>query len=238
MELESTVYFDCGNTRVKYCHQDDYGVLAYDQIPAFIADCRPSEIVYSSVTGERLSELSAAADSAVNLRRCIVEQHFAGLKLSYRDISALGVDRWLAMLKARDITGGGPVWVVDAGTALTVDCIDSDNYHVGGLIAPGISMSARSLFNETVDLPHIKLKHAGQLGTDTHSCINYGVLHSAVALIEATVERFKIGCENLIITGGDAEMVCRHLTIPHEHQPNLVIDGLKLYWALKRQGEF
>lgn len=236
MELAKTLYLDCGNTQAKYRFGTDYGVLPYDDLPAFIAYNSPGEVVYSSVAGER-GEITAAAElMAIKVSRCTVEQGFAGLVLAYQDVSKLGVDRWLAMLRARELVEEGVLWIADAGTALTIDRIDANNLHAGGVIAPGLGLSARSLFANTEDLPEISVEDATGLGTDTRSCINYGVVYGAVALIESTVLRFS-GSENqLVITGGDAELISRHMCLPFLHQPNLVVDGLYLYWKLKNSG--
>ncbi|TCS37648.1 type III pantothenate kinase [Reinekea marinisedimentorum] len=239
MELENTLYLDCGNTRAKYRYQGEYGVLPYAEVQRFFTDNQPASVVYSSVAGAR-QEITTAADSLeIAVARCTVEQGFGDLTLAYEDVSRLGVDRWLAMLQARALFSDDyhRLLIADAGTALTMDILNSPNQHAGGLIAPGLRMSASSLFKNTVDLPEVLLEDAPGLGIDTRSCINYGVVHSAVALIESTVVRFGSNESQLIITGGDAGLISRHLSMPFLYQPNLVVDGLYLYWKLKILGE-
>lgn len=237
MGLASTLFLDCGNTRAKYLFKGQYGVVPYPKLEEFLVGLDVELIVYSSVAGE-MSAIHLVSESAgVSVTRCLVEQGFGGLKLAYDDVSKLGVDRWLAMLKAAELVESESVWVADAGTALTIDSITAEGFHKGGLIAPGLSMAARSLNSNTADLPRIDFKEAFELGTDTSSCINFGVVQSSVALIESTVLRFENSSPRLLITGGDAEFISKHLSIAFSLMPNLVVDGLYLYWKLKTQGE-
>ena len=136
----------------------------------------------------------------------------------------VGADRWLAMLGAWAQARGACV-VVDAGTALTVDIIDSGGRHRGGIIAAGLHTSRAALLGATRfatrDAP--PPEHAG-LGTDTESCVDQGALLSCLGAIdraaaaEPQARRF--------ITGGDARRLLPHLGADWDLQSDLVLRGL------------
>jgi type III pantothenate kinase len=164
-----------------------------------------------------------------------------GLRNGYRDPGQLGVDRWLAMCAAWQ-KFPGPLCVVDAGTAVTVDIVAADGLHSGGLIVPGAALMAAALRRETGDLDRaagpdgehevatIRAEDRYQLGLDTASGIRLGTVRALAAFIsdcliglnETDVEA------KLIITGGDSARLIRLIGLPAVCVPNLVLDGLAL----------
>ena len=148
---------------------------------------------------------------------------------AYREPGRLGVDRWLAMLAARARTLE-PVCVVDCGTAVTVDVLNGQGLHLGGLIVPGLSMMARSLETCTqVRLDGEPDSEAPLLARDTVNAVRGGALYAAVAFIDrvvADVEAELGGAMVHLITGGDASTVLPLLRHPFEHAPDLVLEGL------------
>lgn len=156
-----------------------------------------------------------------------------GVRNGYGDPARLGVDRWAAMVAAfRD--GGGPLTVVDCGTALTLDHVDAAGRHLGGLIAPGLG-AMRAALGATTRLPPETLGEAGpalpELGRDTATAVAAGCMAAVAGLIERTQARIAgargSDCR-LWITGGEAEAVMAHLAGHWRHAPGLVIDGLAL----------
>ncbi|MBL4821854.1 MAG: type III pantothenate kinase [Gammaproteobacteria bacterium] len=170
------------------------------------------------------------AEVAKVVRRC------QGLKVSYVDLSRLGVDRWLAMLAAfRDSRTA--CMVVDCGTALTVDMIDSSGQHQGGYIVPGIRLMLETLTRNT----SIKLTEPPQVyettpGNSTEAAVYNGTLKMLVALIEKAFLEASAGlpaeevCE-VYLTGGDAGRISCFLAdsgLPVKIVPDLVFDGLSV----------
>lgn len=220
---------DCGNTAIKYAYEGKMGVFgSFDSLAVFLETHLP-ENVYVSDVGGRYEEIArACSELKLSTHRVVVEDDFNGVKLVYNDISKLGVDRWLAMLGAYSYIPGFDTVVVDVGTAVKIDIIDHEGRHLGGSISPGMHLSAQSLNRHTALLPEVPLVTSGKLGTDTYSCIQYGVIIGVVALIKYTVLKF--GSESkLIITGGDASIITPFLDFEFTHKPNLVLDGLAVY---------
>lgn len=156
-----------------------------------------------------------------------------GVRNGYDDPARLGVDRWAAMVAAFH-DGGGPLTVVDCGTALTLDHVDAGGRHLGGLIAPGLG-AMRAALGTTTRLPRETLGEPApelpELGRDTAKAVAAGCMAAVAGLIERTQARIadsRGGACRLWITGGDADAVMTRLAAHWRHAPGLVIDGLAL----------
>jgi type III pantothenate kinase len=147
-----------------------------------------------------------------------------GVVNAYQNAEKLGVDRWVTLLALRKHYPL-PVYVVDCGTAITVDALDNQGLHLGGLIAPGLKLMQQSLAQGTQNLELIESLNHMKLENTTDSAISSGTLMAAVGLIELLVrqqgEEFK-----LLLTGGDAPLLTEHLTVQAVIEPNLVLMGL------------
>ncbi len=162
----------------------------------------------------------------------------------YQDPARLGIDRWLAMLAAFE-RAQGPCIIIDGGTALTVDILDSEGLHLGGFILPGLSLMARSLEENTA----IKLSTQGQvpsidLGHSTDQAVRNGILAAVIALIEKLqLDQLQStgGTVKIVLTGGDAgtlSAILEHAGLHTEKfagagarleiVKDLVLDGLAL----------
>jgi type III pantothenate kinase len=156
-----------------------------------------------------------------------------GVRNAYKIPEQLGVDRWLAVLAARQLFPDQNVCVVDCGTAVTVDTVTPDGQHKGGLIIPGPHMMKTALFQQTHG---VKIGH-GDAGvspfTDsTTAGVNHGVLLATVAFVDRAVTDIEkaLGAEVIkIITGGDAQLVATHSLHSFNHQPEMVLKGLALF---------
>ena len=148
-----------------------------------------------------------------------------GVAIAYREASALGVDRWLAMLAAFDQPEKGTKIIVDSGTALTVDIIDPEGNHIGGYIVPGIQLMKQSLQLNTARLS-VKEALAESLspGTNTLQCIDHGVLLMAVSMINSVVARFDDAI--VYLTGGSVQLLQPYIKEKNRYLPELVMDGL------------
>ena len=160
----------------------------------------------------------------------------------------LGIDRWLAMCAAWQ-KFSGPLCVVDAGTAVTIDVIAADGAHSGGLILPGIGLMVASLRQETGDLDRvagpgklqdmaaIRREHRFALGTDTASAIRLGAVRAIAAVVADCLAMLGGQADEakLVITGGDGERLAELIGVPAAYRPSLVLEGLALdpacYWA-------
>lgn len=159
------------------------------------------------------------------------ERECAGVTCAYHDPTALGVDRWLAMLAAwRRFER--PLCLIDCGTAVTFDVILERGRHQGGFILPGLGLSAAALGRGT---RRVQVRDAPppvlEWGRSTAACISNGFGAALAGLLEYSarqVERQE-GVRLLpVLTGGEAPLLAPLLPEHCRHEPHLVLEGLNL----------
>ncbi len=152
-----------------------------------------------------------------------------GVRNGYRDPARLGVDRWLALVAARH-RHPLPACVVDCGTALTLDVLDADGRHHGGLICPGRALMRRSLVQGTAQVEAAEVRTDAVLGDHTATAVALGVAAALSGLLETTLARLQRRWPGLqvLLTGGDAVWLARNLSRPARLAPDLVLQGLAL----------
>lgn len=146
---------------------------------------------------------------------------------AYQQAEQLGVDRWLGLIAVHHYYPN-VCCVVDCGTALTIDCINSDGQHLGGLISPGLMLMRQSLAQGTAHLPFSEKRSLVGLASDTESAIYSGSLYAAVGLIEKVINKL-CPCQTPLITGGDATLLVNYLDFKVLLEPDLVLKGLSLF---------
>lgn len=156
-----------------------------------------------------------------------------GIRIAYPVPERLGVDRFLALIAAHHLSRAAaapaPVLIVDAGTAVTYDLLDTGGQHLGGLILPGIRMMRTSLLTGTQIPLHEPVDADLPWATDTGEAIAAASIQAPAALIERLHLRLahQTGIEpRLILTGGDAERLAAAIAAPAEQIPDLVLRGL------------
>lgn len=235
---------DAGNTFIKWRLIDNDQVLDRGRwlTAEFGADqlrvCRghPDEVWLASVAGEGLNQaLALAVDNCwqVPLRRAVSTAEAAGVRNSYAEPGRMGVDRWLAMLAAWQRVGQS-CWVVDCGSAITLDLLDAEGRHQGGYILPGLRLMQQSLLGNTAEVRVDRdVEHYSVIpGCDTSSCVAHGanlLLLALAAQLQAGVPGVK-SPSRWLVTGGDGAQLADMMT-GAEYCPDLVMDGLK--WALE-----
>lgn len=164
-----------------------------------------------------------------------VSEHDSGVTNSYSKPKKLGVDRWLAMIAAWNLVKE-KVCVIDCGSAVTIDVINSQGQHQGGMISPGLALSARALNDHTHALSIDQKDDFPMLANNTSDAINSGCYHQFIGGIEYTIKKNQqqFGMDmKYIITGGDAELVCASLKelepkINLRQESDLILQGLLL----------
>ena len=151
-----------------------------------------------------------------------------GIENGYHEPGRLGADRWVAMIAAR-ARFEEAVCIADCGTALTVDVVDADGRHRGGVICPGVRLMQEALICGTEKLSFEGVRPDAILGRNTGAGIASGTLNAAAGLIEKIFDEARQSIDariKLVITGGDAGAVAARLQIESEHIPDLVLNGL------------
>ena len=238
-----TLEIDIGNSRLKWRRfaDDCKKIISRGvnlDINSFLAEQakheRPSNVRLSNVADPEIS--SKIADwTRVNWNMqpisAIVCAECSGVKIQYRELSRLGVDRWLAMLAAYN-KSNGPCVIIDSGTAFTLDVVNHRGLHLGGFILPGLSLMRASLESETrISLENQVSEPSLKLGNSTQEAVLNGGVASLVALVEKEIEKQrKKGCKpSVFIAGGDAIVLGNLLTYPDcTIEEDLVLDGLSL----------
>ena len=189
---------------------------------------RPRRIAVSCVSANRLVELVQSVAHELWLDVDIIQvksqTQVFGVINAYQQPVRLGVDRWLSLVAVWQ-KYHSPACIVDCGTAITVDLIDADGRHQGGLICPGLTLMKKSLGQGTDALPFSETNHAVGLANFTEAAIYSGTLMAAIGLIEHVLSKQPANLR-LILTGGDAELIAGQLGIPCTVDPDLVLRGL------------
>jgi type III pantothenate kinase len=161
----------------------------------------------------------------------------AGIVVRYDDPREVGADR-VANAVGGFAKYGGPLIVVDFGTATTFDAISAAGVYLGGAIAPGLRISIEALFQRTARLPRIELvRPDAAVGRNTAASMQSGIIFGYAGLVEALVGRVarEIGGEPAVVaTGGLAELVVRETGCVSVVDQHLTLDGLRIVWERRR----
>lgn len=144
----------------------------------------------------------------------------------------VGADRLLNSLAAHHHYHG-PLIVVDFGTATTFDVVDVAGNYLGGVIAPGISLSIEALHHAAARLPRIGIgRPQSAIGRDTVSAMQSGIFWGYVGLIEGIVARIRAEAElpdiKVVATGGLAPLLAEGTTLIERVDPDITLEGLRL----------
>ncbi len=156
-----------------------------------------------------------------------------GLKILYENPAAVGADR-ICNAVAGFERYGGPLIIVDFGTATTFDVVSEREEYLGGIIAPGLESAVMSLHRAAAKLPEVDLKFPpGLIGTTTETSIQSGLMYGGAELVEGLIKRLKseLGEHTRVIaTGGLAQVLIPELPSVEKVEPNLTLDGLHLIY--------
>lgn len=161
----------------------------------------------------------------------------AGIAIRYDDAREVGADR-IANAVGGFARYGGPLIVVDFGTATTFDAIAADGAYLGGAIAPGLRISIEALSQRAARLPRIDLvRPMRAIGTNTAASMQSGIIFGYAGLVEALVARISLeigGSPRVVATGGLAELIVRETGAVPLVDQHLTLEGLRLLWERER----
>jgi type III pantothenate kinase len=160
-------------------------------------------------------------------------QELGGIRNAYSVPERLGIDRFVAMLGAKQ-GRPEPVCVVSVGTAMTVDVVDRSSQHLGGLIVPGPQLMVSSLLSNTSEIAaraaNGRRDHS-LLAVDTFGAITQGAEQALAALIERVMDTLALQLGEpltLVLTGGASERIRPHLANPGIFIADLTLRGLAI----------
>jgi type III pantothenate kinase len=198
----------------KISGRDDPEVAGASVNPPLI---EPLEHVIAQATGQPVQWVGRDLDVPINVATQAPEQ--------------TGIDRILNIAAAYELMGKSCA-VVDAGTAITVDCCNDAGDFLGGAIAPGLGMMLDVLHEKTARLPRVDFSiPVGTFGDSTESAICHGVYFGIRGMVRELVENYatELGrWPELIATGGNAEQLFEGWELIHALSPDLVLHGIAL----------
>jgi type III pantothenate kinase len=211
---------------------DEYGILlrnlfALEKIEAN----NIHRVIIASVVPPLDPVLNEMVSSYFSVKPVFVTHENAGIPILYDKPSDVGADRIVDAVAVVH-KYGKPAIVVDFGTATTFDAITSNGEYQGGVIAPGIVISAEALYHHAAKLPRIEIqKPAHVIGTSTVTSMQSGLFYGYVALVDGLITRMKkeLGPNTKVIgTGGQAPLISQETTLIDTVDANLTLDGLQL----------
>ncbi|MGB0682791.1 MAG: type III pantothenate kinase [Magnetovibrionaceae bacterium] len=213
---------------------DEYGVWLR-QLMEFenLSDVTLSTAIIASVVPATVFSLRYMCRKYFDLDATIVgdPELDLGIEVKLVHPEEVGADRLVNAVAGRE-TYGGPLIIIDFGTATTFDVIDDDGSYIGGAIAPGINLSLEALHMAAAKLPRVAIgRPTNVIGTDTVDAMKSGVFWGYVSLIEGLVKRIreeKGSDMTVIATGGLSSLFAGSTDVITKADPDLTLRGLWL----------
>jgi type III pantothenate kinase len=222
---------------------DEYGVLFLNLFSMRKVEATGvSSIIISSVVPPLESTLRQVCERYFNLKPMFVEPGIkTGMPILVDNPAELGADR-LVNGVAAFARYGGPCIVVDFGTATTFDVISAKGEYLGGVIAPGLAISAEALFSRAARLSRVDVKKPAKVvGTNTVAHLQSGLYYGYIGLVDGILERMlheiktpDSPAPKIIATGGLARLVADDSRFIETIDDMLTLDGLRLIYERNR----
>lgn len=221
---------------------DEYGLL-FDQIFKFnslrVEDVK--DIIISSVVPSLMHTLPTMSRRYFNLEPIVVGPGIkTGIDIKYDNPKEVGADRIVNAISGYE-KYGGPLIVVDSGTAITFDAVGIDGSYLGGVITPGIKISSEALFLRTAKLPKVEIaKPEKVIGKNTVNSIQSGLVYGYIGMIDSILERiikemdYKEKHVKVIATGGFSSLVCKESKYIDVIDGLLTLEGLRIIYERNR----
>ncbi len=219
---------------------DEYGIIVRDllQHNQICAD-DISAVVISSVVPNVMHSLTSAIIKYFHLTPLIVAPGIrTGIRIATENPRQVGADRIVDAVGAYELYGG-PVIVIDYGTATTYDLVDASGAFVAGVTAPGIRTSAKAMWEEAAKLPEIEIcKPKSILAQETISSMQAGLVYGQIGQSEYIIRHMKkeSGFEQLkvVATGGLGKLIASETKYIDIYDPNLTLQGMRLIFEKQK----
>lgn len=236
--MDYSIAIDRGNSSVKLSAFNNSQLVCTERVDALtasiLADWKArfgaDKAIMSSVAGDDC-EVASILDSLFEKWLILDNELPIPLQICYQTPNTLGRDRIAAAVGANALFTGQNLLVVDTGTAITLDVVTANGRFIGGNIAPGMTTRFASLKHFCQRLPLVdEVGDTPLVGVDTQTAIRSGVVLGVVAEVQYMADRLasEYGDLQLIITGGDAEIIGSHLAPEYKYKVvnDLVAIGL------------
>lgn len=192
-------------------------------------------VIISSVVPTVMYSLEHAISKYIGKRPMVIGPGIkTGINVKIDNPRELGADRIVNAVSAL-AHYGGPLIIIDFGTATTYDCITAKGEHIGGIICPGIKISGDALWQQAAKLPKVELskpKHV--IGKNTIDALKSGLIYGYIGQVDYLVERLKQEMQEpeakVIATGGLASMIASESKTIQKTDRLLTLEGLRLIY--------
>jgi type III pantothenate kinase len=214
---------------------DEYGILIRNLLSLESAQRQEiSGIMIASVVPPLNPVLAEMAEKYFRLKPSFLGPGTrTGMAIHYENPQEVGADR-IANSVAAFEKYGGPCIIVDFGTAITFDVVSEKGEYLGGVIAPGIGVSAEALFEHTARLPRVEIREPDRvIGTNTVASIQSGLFYGAVGLMDGILDRLsaELGHNTKVVaTGGQASLVAGASKYKPPVDASLTLEGLRIIY--------
>ena len=219
---------------------DEYGVLMRQLFAMQGLELDAVDgIIVASVVPPMESLVRQMCERYFGIRGLFIEPGIkTGMPVHYDNPAEVGADRIVNAVAAYEKCKQSCV-VVDFGTATTFDAVSARGEYLGGVIAPGIGISAEALFLRTARLPRVDIKRPPHvIGSNTVHSLQSGLFHGYVGLVDGILERVlaELGPARVIATGGMAEFIASGSKYLSEIDEALTLTGLRIIWERNLHG--
>src|SRR5580692_10054968 len=218
---------------------DEYGVLFTNLFNMHgLSTSKVQAIIISSVVPPVESTLLQVCESYFHLKPLFVEPGIkTGMPVLVDTPAELGADRLVNAIAAFE-KYGGPAIIVDFGTATTFDVVSARGEYLGGIISPGLGISADALFSRAARLGRVDIKRPSKvIGTNTVTHLQSGLYYGYIGLVDGIIERMiaELGAQaRVIATGGLARQISEDSRYIAQIDDMLTLDGLRILFDRNR----
>jgi type III pantothenate kinase len=213
---------------------DEYGILAQQLIGSVPLEGAMIASVVPPINGV----ISSMVQKFFQVEPLFVEPGIkTGIAIHVDNPLEVGADRIVNCVAAYE-TYGGPAIIVDFGTATTFDVVTADAKYVGGVIAPGLTISAEALFARAARLPRVDIKRPPHvIGTNTVVNMQSGIFFGYLGLVDGILGRMREeveGLKTIVATGGLAPLLAAESEFIEHVDETLTLRGLKIIYERNR----
>jgi type III pantothenate kinase len=218
---------------------DEYGILVRNLFAAQgVAPGQVMGVALASVVPPLTSVLVALSRQYLGHEPLVVEPGVrTGMPILYEPPGDVGADRIVNGVAAF-AAHGGPVIVVDFGTATTFDVVTKKGEYLGGVICTGVGVSAEALFQRAARLPRVDIRNPGRvIGRSTVGSMQSGLYFGYASMVEGIIARIRAELgepARVVATGGLAETLAADIPSIEAVDPVLTLTGLRLIWERNR----
>jgi type III pantothenate kinase len=214
---------------------DEYGILVRNLFQASGFESADVEgVALASVVPSLTPVLISLSRTYLGRDPLVVEPGVrTGMPILYDPPGDVGADRIVNGVAAF-AAYGGPVVVVDFGTATTFDVVTRKGEYIGGIICPGVGVSADALFQRAAKLPRVEIRNPGKVvGRSTVASIQSGLYFGYASMVDGIIARIRAELQEplrVVATGGLAETFAGEIPSIEAVDPVLTLTGLRLIW--------